>query len=160
MLLGGTDPVERAGNNHALISPWNVYKAADGWILICAGSDAQWERLCTVMGRGDVNDAGDYARMAARITYRADVDAIITEWTQAHTVAECAEALNAASLSNGAIVTLDPHPAEPNLEHRGMIREVTSTSLLSKANGLIVLCTMVAIIGGMAWIRWGAQQRR
>lgn len=32
----------------------------------------------------------------------------------------------------------------------GMIREVTSTSLLSKANGLIVLCTMVAIIGGMA----------
>ncbi|HAD88315.1 MAG TPA: hypothetical protein DCG48_13220 [Rhodospirillaceae bacterium] len=125
LLLGGKDPVERAGNNHALISPWNVYKAADGWILICAGSDAQWERLCTVMGRGDVNDAGDYARMAARITYRADVDAIITEWTQAHTVAECAEALNAASLSNGAIVTLDPHPDEPNLAHRGMIRQVT-----------------------------------
>ena len=32
----------------------------------------------------------------------------------------------------------------------GMIREVTSTGLLSKANGLIVLCTMVAIIGGTA----------
>lgn len=124
LLLGGTEPVERAGNNHALISPWNVYKAADGWILICAGSDAQWERLCAVMGRDDVNAAGDYARMAARITYREQVDAIITKWTLGRTVADCAEALNAAALANGAIVTLDPHPREPNLGHRGMIREL------------------------------------
>ena len=53
-LAGSKEPIRRAGNRHAMIAPWNVYKARDGWILICVGSDAQWRRLCEIMDRSDL----------------------------------------------------------------------------------------------------------
>lgn len=125
-LTGDKAPVERAGNRHAMISPWNVYLANDGWILICAGSNSQWRRLCEVMDREDLAADARYAAIADRVACRAEVDDLVQGWTSARSVAECAQALEDAAIASGAIVPIRPHPLEPNLEHREMIRCVAA----------------------------------
>jgi crotonobetainyl-CoA:carnitine CoA-transferase CaiB-like acyl-CoA transferase len=41
LLSGAGDDVGRLGNRHALAAPWNIYRAEDGSILVCAVSDDQ-----------------------------------------------------------------------------------------------------------------------
>src|SRR6185437_5902582 len=43
----------RLGNRHPTVAPWNLYRSRDGWVLICAGNQAQWERLCELIGLAD-----------------------------------------------------------------------------------------------------------
>lgn len=127
-LTGDRTPVVRAGNRHAMISPWNVYRASDGWILICAGSNSQWQRLCEVMDRSDLAADPLYASIADRVARRNDIDDLVQDWTAARGVAECAQALEEAAIASGAIVPIRPYPLEPNLKHRGMIRRLSTDS--------------------------------
>jgi crotonobetainyl-CoA:carnitine CoA-transferase CaiB-like acyl-CoA transferase len=123
-LAGSKEPIRRAGNRHAMIAPWNVYKARDGWILICVGSDAQWQRLCEIMGRPDLRAAEQYARTPGRLARAGEVDAELQAWVDARSIGECAAALDEGEIACGPIVRIDGHPREANLEHRGMIRRL------------------------------------
>ena len=49
-LATGTSP-SRMGNQHPNIVPYEVFPVADGDIIIAAGNDAQFERLCRVLER-------------------------------------------------------------------------------------------------------------
>lgn len=120
-LIGNREPVRRAGNRHPLIVPWNVYRASNGWVLICAGSDVQWQRLCRIMGRSDLEAAERLATNAGRGAAAAEIDEAVQAWVGQLTVAACVERLTEAGIAAGAIVTIDGHPQEPNLDHRGMI---------------------------------------
>jgi crotonobetainyl-CoA:carnitine CoA-transferase CaiB-like acyl-CoA transferase len=123
-LAGNPDPIRRAGNRHAMIAPWNVYQARNGWVLICVGSDAQWQRLCGIMHRADLLTATRFARTADRVAHAAEIDAVVQTWVGGQTVEACVAALNEAQIPCGPIVRIDGYPREPNLEHRGMIRHL------------------------------------
>lgn len=43
-LLSG-DPSPRLGNAHPNVAPYEPMPASDGWLLLAAGNDAQWERM-------------------------------------------------------------------------------------------------------------------
>ncbi len=120
-LAGSTEPIRRAGNRHPMIAPWNVYKARDGWILICVGSDAQWQRLCEIMGRAELRRSAEFERMPGRLAHAVELDAIVQAWVGPLTIEACVDALNEAQIACGPIVRIDGYPREANLEHRGMI---------------------------------------
>jgi crotonobetainyl-CoA:carnitine CoA-transferase CaiB-like acyl-CoA transferase len=120
-LAGSSEPVRRAGNRHAMIAPWNVYQARDGWLLVCVGSDAQWQRLCDIMERPDLRRAGRFERTPGRLAHATEVDGLVRAWTARHTIETCVAALNAAQIACGPIVRIDGHPREANLGHRGML---------------------------------------
>jgi phenylsuccinyl-CoA transferase len=42
------DEITRAGNEHRKFIPTNVYPAADGFVYLAIGSDAQWKRLTEI----------------------------------------------------------------------------------------------------------------
>ena len=120
-LAGSAEPIRRAGNRHAMIAPWNVYKARDGWILICVGSDAQWQRLCEIMGRSDLRAAEKFARTPGQLARAAEIDTQVQAWVGGRSIEDCVAALNEAQIACGPIVRIDGYPREANLEHRGMI---------------------------------------
>ena len=120
---GSKEPIRRAGNRHAMIAPWNVYKARDGWILICVGSDAQWRRLCEIMDRSDLGASEQLARTPGRLARAGEVDAQVQAWVGGRSIEDCVAALN-DEIPCGPIVRIDGHPREANLEHRGMIRRL------------------------------------
>ncbi|WP_111558439.1 CaiB/BaiF CoA transferase family protein [Paracoccus sediminilitoris] len=60
----------RMGNAHPNLVPYAVFDCADGWIIIATGNDAQYRRLCTVLGLPALADAPAYATNADRIANR------------------------------------------------------------------------------------------
>lgn len=123
-LTGDTAPIGRVGNRHPLIAPWNVYKAEDGWILICVGSDAQWQRLCDLMGRPDLRADPRTIHTAERVRDVEFVDHIVQSWVGDQPLSDCVSTLSAADIACGAVVPIDGYPREDNLAHRGMIRHL------------------------------------
>jgi len=124
ILAGAEGAPQRIGNNHAMISPWNVFRARDGWVLICAGTDVQWRRLCGVMGREELAADPRYERIADRVRRSEEVDAAVQDWTMRHSVDDCVVRLSAISIACGPVAEIAGHPVEPNLLERGMIRRV------------------------------------
>lgn len=115
------DKLRRMGNRHTLSAPWNVYRAKDGWILICTGSNEQWRRLCERMGRPELAADPRYASSTARVERVDEVDSAVQHWVGQNTLNECVAAFAQASIPGGPITPIDRYPREPNLEHRRMI---------------------------------------
>ena len=127
VLLGGGPHagVTRVGNRQTMVAPWNVYRATDGWLLLCAGSDEQWRRICEVIGRPEFAGAPEFALASDRLARVGEVDAIVGSWVGPRTVADCVAQFGAAVIPCGPIVRIEGHPRENNLIHRGMVRLVT-----------------------------------
>jgi crotonobetainyl-CoA:carnitine CoA-transferase CaiB-like acyl-CoA transferase len=111
----------RLGNLHTLSAPWNVYRAQDGWVMICTGSNVQWQRLCELMGQGKLAQDARFINSASRVAHVAQVDQLVQQWVGGQAVAACVVALSAASVPAGPITTVAQLPQEENLLFRGMI---------------------------------------
>lgn len=121
--LSGAAPAEnsRMGNRHTMAAPWNVYPARDGWVLLCAGNDEQWERICTLIGKRDEGLSPRLMRNADRVLHADEVDALVKLWTIQHSIDECVEKLSAEGIPCGPVAPMDGFPREANLEHRHMV---------------------------------------
>lgn len=69
----------RNGNRVAggKITPYSVYPAADGWVMILAADNARWLRLCNVIGRSEVGDDPRFAKLDGRSANRDLIDETI-----------------------------------------------------------------------------------
>lgn len=119
VLTSETATKTRLGNRHPTVAPWNVYQTSDGMVLICAGNQGQWERLCEVMDRPDV--ALTYATQASRIEHIDAMDAEIEAWTRTVTTEDCVARLAEMKVAAGPIAPIDGHPREANIDFRKMI---------------------------------------
>lgn len=122
---GGTKGVSRVGNRHNMAAPWNVYRAQDEWLLLCSGSDEQWQRLCKLIGREELSADPRFAKNADRVAHVNKVDAVVQARIGQRPVAECVDAILALGLPCGAVAPIDGTTREANLEYRGMLRVAT-----------------------------------
>jgi crotonobetainyl-CoA:carnitine CoA-transferase CaiB-like acyl-CoA transferase len=121
---GGTP--ERIGNHHPSMSPWNAYRARDGWVMVCSGSNDQWVRICRIIGRPDLADDPRFTTPSGRVTHNPEVDRLMEEWTARLTVAECMDQLDAGAIPAGPVARIADLFEERNLRHRGMVRQATA----------------------------------
>jgi crotonobetainyl-CoA:carnitine CoA-transferase CaiB-like acyl-CoA transferase len=124
VLIGDEEPIRRIGNRHPMIAPWNVYRANDGWILICVGNDSQWQRLCDLMRRPELAADARFIRTANRLANTIALDEIVQGWVGLMTTADCLACLSAIQIACGPVARIDRHPREANLEYRGMIQRL------------------------------------
>ena len=71
----------RMGNAHPNLVPYAVFDCADGWIIIATGNDAQFRRLCAVLGLPALADAPAYATNADRIANRQALSGLLSSVT-------------------------------------------------------------------------------
>ena len=78
-LVTGHDP-QPLGSGHPSIVPYGtVYRAADGRQLVLAvGSDGQFRQLCAALGQPGWAIDNRFATNAARVTHRAELEALLT----------------------------------------------------------------------------------
>lgn len=120
--FGGKVP-SRIGNWHPLLGPWNAYRAADGWLLICTASEPQWQRLCHVIEQPELLEDERYRTSAERLSRRSEIDAAIERWTTARVIDDVIAKVGAAGIPCGPILRVAEVAREPNLAHRGMVLE-------------------------------------
>jgi crotonobetainyl-CoA:carnitine CoA-transferase CaiB-like acyl-CoA transferase len=99
---GGVVP-ERMGNAHPSISPYELYDAADGQLVIAVGNDRQFRALCDTIDRTELADDARFAtntdRVANRTQLREELDRALREQPAAH----WSEALTQARVPAGPV---------------------------------------------------------
>lgn len=117
-------PPPRTGNRHGGLAeaPYNVYPTLDGWIAIICVGDRQWTRLCAVMGREDLTRDPRFASLKDRVAIMDEVDAIVSDWTSAHTKEAAFARLMEAGVPCAPVRTLPEVMADENMHARGSLQ--------------------------------------
>jgi crotonobetainyl-CoA:carnitine CoA-transferase CaiB-like acyl-CoA transferase len=115
---------ERIGNAHQNLTPYQVFDCADGWIIIATGNDAQYRRLCSILGLEDMAEDPDYLTNADRIAHRDEMTRRLTAATLKRSKAELLAACEAQGVPAGPINDLAEVFADPQVAARGMRTEL------------------------------------
>jgi crotonobetainyl-CoA:carnitine CoA-transferase CaiB-like acyl-CoA transferase len=97
----------RMGNAHPSLFPYEPLPTADGEIVIAAGNDTQFRRLCEVLGIPGVADDPRFALNKQRTANRDELRPLLTGRLAAATAAEWFGRLAAAGIPCGPINTVD-----------------------------------------------------
>jgi crotonobetainyl-CoA:carnitine CoA-transferase CaiB-like acyl-CoA transferase len=103
---GGVVPV-RMGNSHPSVYPYEPFPTADGDLVIAVGNDAQFRRLCEILGTPDLGEDPLFATNPARTGNREQLRALLTSLLAARPAAEWFGILVAAGVPCGPINTVD-----------------------------------------------------
>lgn len=123
----------RIGNRHVSMSPWNAYRAKDGWVVLCTGSNDQWRRVCRIIGDESLAADDLYDTPQKRVAQWQAVDRIVESWTRGQTVEHCITAFNEVMLPCGPVYTLDTLFTDPSLRQRGIFLDATDPVTSSSA---------------------------
>lgn len=95
----------RIGNRSRHAAPQGCYPCAevDLWCAIAVDDDAQWQRLCTAIGRPDLAADAALATVEGRQLRHDELDAAIAEWTRGRTRADAMKQLQAAAVPAGMV---------------------------------------------------------
>lgn len=96
----------RMGNAHPSLFPYEPLPASDGDIIIIAGNDVQFARLCTALGVPELIDDERFARNADRTRNREELRPLLEAELAKRTKAEWFEVLLAAGVASGPINTI------------------------------------------------------
>ncbi|HYO49837.1 MAG TPA: CoA transferase [Chloroflexia bacterium] len=122
-LISGEVPA-RYGNGHANIVPYQTFATSDGWVVLAAGNDRQWQRFCLAIERPDLLADPRFATNHARVEHRATLvpmlEAIFRTRTTDEWVALCA----GADVPAGPVNTVDRALNSPQALARDMVRSV------------------------------------
>jgi crotonobetainyl-CoA:carnitine CoA-transferase CaiB-like acyl-CoA transferase len=113
-------PPRRLGNAHPNIVPYQVFRVADGQIIIATGNDRQSRDLCRILGLDALADDPRFRANADRVANRAIFVAAIEEATQKLAGAGLLAALERAAIPAGPINSVAQVFADPQVAARGM----------------------------------------
>ena len=114
----GTNP-ERLGNGAAAVVPYGVYPTADGHVIVAAGNDDQFARLCEVVDRTDLARDSRFAGNSQRIGNREALETALCEIFVMRPTDEWVASLEQASVPCGPINTVDRVFSDPQVRARG-----------------------------------------
>jgi crotonobetainyl-CoA:carnitine CoA-transferase CaiB-like acyl-CoA transferase len=67
----------RMGNQHPSVAPYETFPTADETLAVAVGNDAQFARLCAVLGRAGLAEDERFATNQARVAHRAELTATL-----------------------------------------------------------------------------------
>lgn len=112
------------GNRHPSITPFSSFTAKDGHIIVGAGNDRLWEKLCNILGCSDLIKDPRFDNNANRTNNAKELGSILNGIFINKTIAEWLEQLEAAGLPCAPINTVDKIVNDPHIAARNMIVEV------------------------------------
>jgi crotonobetainyl-CoA:carnitine CoA-transferase CaiB-like acyl-CoA transferase len=122
-LTSGKVP-RRTGTAHPNIQPQDVFKCADGDVVLACGNDGQFVKLCEVLGRPELGTDERFLRNASRVRNLTTLTPILAELFGKRARTELVDALEAAGVPCGPINTVPEVFEEPQVKHRQMLIDV------------------------------------
>ncbi|MFC1940266.1 CaiB/BaiF CoA transferase family protein [Chloroflexota bacterium] len=115
--------VKRDGNYGYSRAAWGPYQCRDGYVGVLAGPDHRWPMLAKLVGRPELADA-KYATRAARVTYRDEIDAIISPWLMEHDKRDIYHAAQALGMTFSYVATMQDLRESNQLKARGFFVDI------------------------------------
>ena len=110
------------------LAPAGLYPCQGGgpndyvYVFTSRANPEHWTRLLKVVGREDLIDDPRYATPQARFEHEAEVDAIISAWTRAHSKQEAMARIGAVGVPAGAVLDTMELKNDKSLEERGIMQ--------------------------------------
>ena len=112
------------GSRHPTITPFQYFAAADGYIVIAAGNDGLWRKLCMALELEELAEDKRFADNAARTQNHAAMEPLLAEAFRARSVEAWCEVLGAAGIPCGPIHDVGQVCNDVQVAARNMIIEL------------------------------------
>lgn len=111
----------RRGNAHPSIVPYEVFRAADGYLVLGVANNSLWERCCIALERHDLVRDPRYATEAARVEHRDTLVPLLNEILGARSADDWMKRFEAAGVPAGRIRSVAEVCESEHLKARDMI---------------------------------------
>src|SRR5438045_28761 len=122
-LLEGEVPGQ-AGNYHPISDPTGVYKASDGSLIIQAGGQNMFRRLCDALGAPELYEDPRFPTTRERVKHRPELTDELEKHLVKHTSAEWIDILRAAGVPAGPVLNVEQCFANEQVKTLPMAQEV------------------------------------
>jgi crotonobetainyl-CoA:carnitine CoA-transferase CaiB-like acyl-CoA transferase len=126
-LASGVSPT-RLGNRHPNIAPYEAYAARDGMLILAVGNDAQFERLCEVLGLDGLAGDERYMSNALRVQHRDELNEALSEIIRATSRDELLSELEGQGVPAGPILDVEEAFNDPQVVFRRMALQLADGS--------------------------------
>ena len=107
---------ERYGSGHQLLAPYGNFHCADGAVLIAAGNDRLWAKLCEALALYDSAGNMPYPMLALRIANRDAVNGLVGAAVSARKRQDVLEVLIAAGIPCAPVNNIAEFMSDATLE--------------------------------------------
>jgi crotonobetainyl-CoA:carnitine CoA-transferase CaiB-like acyl-CoA transferase len=115
----------RVGNRNPTLTPAEAFRTQDGWVNVVLMNADQWDRFCRVLDDEVLRTEARFATNLARLQNHPEMKARVETALGAGTTAEWVTRFEAASIAAGPIYELDEVFGDPQVQHLGLLVEVT-----------------------------------
>jgi crotonobetainyl-CoA:carnitine CoA-transferase CaiB-like acyl-CoA transferase len=122
--LGAGVVSRRNGGVHPSVVPSQVFKCADGHVIVAAANDVQFRKLCEVAGSPELARDERFATNSARVRNRPALAPLLDALFARREVAFWSTELPRVGVSCGPILSIDQVFGHPQVRARGMVEEV------------------------------------
>ncbi len=127
-LVGEVEP-RRMGNAHFNIAPYEVFRARDRWFTLGAANARQWEMLCEVVGKPELQTDPRFRTNQDRVANRAALAALLNDAFAKRDAQVWLEKLHEVDIPSGPINSIQDvfnHPQAADREFEVEIEHPTA----------------------------------
>ena len=117
-------PPRAWGSGASMIAPYEAFPTSNGWIVIGAGNDNLFRKLCTALGHDEWIVDPRFATNASRVTNRVELKQLISEVTKTRNTKEIESHLKRLEVPAAAVLNLAGVNEEPQLRELGIIQSI------------------------------------
>jgi len=117
------------GNRHPIITPYDTFPTADGYVNIAVGNDAIWARFCGALSLESERDDPRFGANADRCEHREALYAILHDVLGRLTTQEVVEILDQAAVPCGPIYDLAEVFADSQIDDQHLVRTAPHATL-------------------------------
>jgi crotonobetainyl-CoA:carnitine CoA-transferase CaiB-like acyl-CoA transferase len=121
-LNAGVEPIPM-GNENFTAAPSGAFRTANGLLNIAANEDAQYEKLCDVIGRPELKTDARFADRETRRGNRLAINKEIAPELMKRSAAEWERALIEAGVPAGCVLSVPEILGHPHLSGRHFVSE-------------------------------------
>jgi crotonobetainyl-CoA:carnitine CoA-transferase CaiB-like acyl-CoA transferase len=104
------------GSGTAEIAPYQAFEASDGWLMIAAGNDNLFRKLCGALGLEMLASDRDFATNAARVVNRERLIPLIEAAVRRYSADGLGRILDNAGVPNAPLLTIDQVAQHPQTQ--------------------------------------------
>lgn len=115
---------KRLGNKHNNVAPYQVFPCADGPLMFCIGTDAQFKKFCHMIGRKEWAEDPRFKTNTLRKQNEQELTELLQEITVSKSRDEWLSLLQQHKIPGGRVNTIEEALEQPQVKARNLIGEL------------------------------------
>jgi crotonobetainyl-CoA:carnitine CoA-transferase CaiB-like acyl-CoA transferase len=119
-LATGAEP-RRTGNDHPIVSPYGMFRTADGEVALAPSQEQSYQRLVNALGLPELRQDPRFLTNDLRVSNREAMNGAVEARLRTNTTAYWIETLNAAGVPCGRVLGLGEVFSDPQVLDQEMV---------------------------------------